>query len=310
MPRRTATTLLAAILLSSVPSPGASLETGAPKTLRIGLTPEMFSGVNLRDAQVALQVWVKSLSRRMARGYSPEAVVYPDLSAFVQAAKAGSVDLINLASLDYLQIRDVVPLDPVVVGVREEGRPALEYVLLTRRNSAVSGLENLQGKGLTIGTRDNGRIAELWLDVQLLGEGLPESRRFLKNLAFADKPSQAVMPVFFGQIEACIVTAGALKTMVEMNPQLDQVLVELRRSPRLLEGMMCFPHNGDWEKREVLLDSALQLHSDPEGQQVLTLFGLDRAEVFEPSYLDNVEELVKEYDILKERLMDPEGDGG
>ena len=48
------------------------------------------------------------------------------------------------------------------------------------------------------------------------------------------KPSQAILPVFFKQAEAALVTRATFDTAVELNPQLGAALRTLSRSPQLI----------------------------------------------------------------------------
>ena len=173
----------------------------------------------------------------------------------------------------------------------------LQYLLLVRRGGDVRDLEELRGSRVVIGTRDEGRLARMWLDVLLMRNGLPESESYLSTEK-VDKALTALSQTFFGQTDACIVTAEAYETMAELNPQMDDSLTVLDRSLNLLAQLMCFPRDCDVGAQRTILDSALKLHRQALGEQVLALFHIERCGLFRPSYLEGVTDLVEEWHRL------------
>ena len=89
----------------------------------------------------------------------------------------------------------------------------------------------------------------------------------------------------------------AFKTMVELNPQLGEQLESLASSPPVCRGLVC-ARMDLWETRfrEVLSESMLSLRTDPEGQQLLTLFHVDQLIRFDPAHLRGVIDLLKAYE--------------
>jgi len=279
------------------------------KTLVVCIAPGLFSEVNIRDAQAAVQTWGNAVSRRMDLGYEVEVVVPNDRPSTIEAIKSGKVELISLTGLDYLAMKDEVDLEPAVVGIWGEDRKvAEEYVLLVRRDSGLEELSHLQGRRLIIGTADRGETAAMWLDVLLLREGLPAGQDFLRARA-AEKASQALLPVFFGQVDACVVPHRALQTMGELNPQVMRELRTLARSPEFLVGFMCFRGGSDAGRREKLMDVVFKIHAEVEGRQLLTIFRSDRVDRFQPVYLESLADLKEEYESLKASLANPHEEG-
>ena len=266
--------------------------------LRLGLAANTFTGVNMQDAQAALRVWGKALAKSMAEGQEVEWEVFLDRSSMLHAVQAGQVHMISITSLDYLKIRDDISMEPSLVGLQWGGRVGLPYLLLVRRDGDVQDLRELQDRRVVIGTRDEGRLARMWLDILLLKDGLAESQDYL-SAEKVDKAMKALMQVFFGQADACVVNAEAYETTAELNPQIAENLEILDRSPDLLSRLMCFPRDCDVGAQRILLDSALKLHRNAVGEQVLTLFHIERCALFRPSYLDNVTALVEEWHRLR-----------
>jgi ABC-type phosphate/phosphonate transport system substrate-binding protein len=210
----------------------------------------------------------------------------------------GEVDMIGLTSMNYLKIRDWVFLEPVTVGLRNGGQALEEYLLLVHRDADLSELTELEDKNLLVGLGINHKTALMWLDVLLMQQGLPVAQNMFQTTKKVFKPAQAVFPVFFRQSDACIVTRRAFETMVELNPQIGEQLKPLASSPSFLPDLMCYRQKYDEAAKDLILSSALKLHTKIEGRQMLGLFRVDKIGRFKPSYLDNLIQLIATYDEL------------
>ena len=263
----------------------------------MGFMASVFSEVDLRDARVATEVWLEQFIGKMGLDYRPQSHIFDHLPAALRAIQNGEIEIMNLAALDYLDLHEASILEPYVVGVGFDGSRDNTYVLMVHAEAEIPSLQDLQGKCIRIDSRS--RIAALWLDVLLLREGLPEGRTFFEDIMEVEKVSRAILPVFFKQADACIVTQHAFNTMVELNPQLGRVLKPLAQSRGLLKGLLCFTRALDPKDQDPIKKSVLKLHSGPEGQQVLMLFGLKQVVPFQPQYLNSTLKLKNEYKDLK-----------
>ena len=269
----------------------------AAEELQVGFLASAFAGVDLRDARVATEVWLEQFAGKRGLDYRPRSFIFDDLASAVRAVQNGNIEIMNLATLDYLEVQQTPILEPAMVGITLNGSMNNEYVLLVHGEAGITSLDALQDKHIRIDSR--GRIAALWLDVLLLRQGLPEGRVFFADFMKVDRVSRAVLPVFFKQADACIVTRYAFDTMVKLNPQLGRVLKALAHSPGFLRGIMCFASTYDPVDKATINGSALELHTEPEGHQVLTLLGLKQVLPYQPDYLDGTLALLREYRRLK-----------
>ena len=115
--------------------------------------------------------------------------------------------------------------------------------------------------------------------------------------------SQALMAVFFKQFDAAIVTRGTLETSAALNPQLGGQLTIIAESHILLGDITCIPDNVAPSLQRAIENAAKHLHESTVGKQMFTLFQMDRAIPFQPSYLDGLEALLRERDRLKAKKV-------
>ena len=295
-----------AILLTglAVGLSGARAEESVQESeaFRVGYSGRLFTEASIRDAEVAIELWARQVTASMGKRMIPRIVLLDDREEMVQAVRNGEVDLLSVSTLDYLEIRDRVPLEPALTSIIVGKEIEQEFILLVRRDREVGSLEALRGGRLMVerGKSENS-VARLWLDSRLLKAGLEETEGFFGGVRQVAKTSQAVFPVFFGQADAALVRKSAFDTLTELNPQLEQTLTALVTSPRLLPALVCLLPEGDAEKKRVVQEGALALHQDARGQQILTLFHVDRIVPFRKEMIESVVGLMKEYEALKER---------
>jgi ABC-type phosphate/phosphonate transport system substrate-binding protein len=265
--------------------------------------------VDVNDAQAALEIWLNRVSRSQEMDLAPGVEVYHDGQALMTATVEGDLDAVSLLALEYLAIRDRAGLVPVMAG-SSDGSASRTYLLLVRRDSGITGLDDLANRNLLVLTGGLGRLPRLWLDVVLRREGHPDSASHFLSVKEAGKASRTVLSVFFGQAHACVVPRRTFRTMAELNPQLADELVPLATSPELLWGITCFRAGFDKDRRETISRAALEMHTDPEGMQALMLFGLDRMVRIGPSDLESVERLAREHENLAAELGNGTTSGG
>ena len=102
--------------------------------------------------------------------------------------------------------------------------------------------------------------------------------------------SRAILPVYFGQYDACVVDRSSLDVMVELNPQLGAKLAVVAKSPGYLETVVCL-RNDYTEYRDELISALNEMHTLPTGQQLLMILKVDRLRPYEPRYLETVKAL-------------------
>jgi len=295
--------LLAIMLIPTATLGGASvtgegLEDVIPKVLRVGFSTRILSDIDPRDAQVAMDLWTKELSRSMGIKTLPQTVIFRNTVDILEAVKKGELTIVSLTAVDYLKIRDEVALTPSIVSAGNAGR-GREFVLITRRDSGVRAMNDLRGKMILLLSPTKQEVSHLWLDVLLMREGKRDRSAFFRQVKEAPSASQAIMAVFFRQADASIVSRGAFETSKALNPQIGKQIIVVAETKPLLGDITCIPITVDEKLKRSIVYAALHLHKSTVGRQIFTLFQIDRTIPFQPSYLYGISELLREHAYLK-----------
>jgi phosphonate transport system substrate-binding protein len=269
--------------------------------LNVGYTKSLLSEVDQKDAQVAMDLWVKELSKSTKNPLHPRSILIDDLPSLIKTINNKEVDVLGLSCLDYFKIKDQANLEPgmvVIIG----GKASREFSLITRRDKGLKNLGDLKnGKLLVHNERPGKEVPMMWLDTYLVKQGLTSSKQFFASIKDFDKVSQAVLPVFFKQADACLVARTGFETMVELNPQIGEQLTIVTTSPGFVLGGVFFRKDFREDVKKLIMDTCMKFDTYASGKQILTLFKAEAFSPFKPSHFVTLLDLLGEYENLQRK---------
>jgi phosphonate transport system substrate-binding protein len=125
------------------------------------------------------------------------------------------------------------------------------------------------------------------------------SRDFFSRVNFQPKSSRVVLPVFFRQADACLVSRRSFQVMSELNPQLPRSLRPLLNSARLVNSFLAVHRELPAERKRRFVHALTTLHSSPYGRQALTFFGCQRLIAVDGAILRPTLDLLSAYDRIR-----------
>jgi hypothetical protein len=263
--------------------------------LHFGFSSWLIEDVNLTDATAAMTIWVREVGKAAGVYREAEAIPFADLPSLLRAAD--STDLFAMATTDYLSVERTLPAEPCMTYMAS-GEIETEYVVVATAGTA--SIAALRGKRLIIANASAHRmVGDLWFDVLLMEAGLPERGQAFPDARFVAKPSQAILPLFFGQADVALVTRASYDTAVELNPQLGKRLGIVARSPRLLPGLVCARKSLPTDVRRRYVEKATTIHENPRFRQTIQLLRMNKLVAWDPHYLDAARALTARYQALR-----------
>lgn len=265
-----------------------------------GFTRDSFYGANINDAKFSMELLTRKLVGKMESKVKSiptvSIMVYDGLPDIEKGVKNGNLDMIILLPIDYIHLRNKVNIEPLLISVHSENLME-DLVLLVNKEQKITKLLQLKNRNIIMDLGDMSGMVKIWADVILFREGLKSSGEFYGSIKNVSKASKAVLPVYFKQVDACIVTGKAFRTMVELNPDIGRKMQVLAKSKGMPSNIVCLRRNyRDADFRENLVQIAMSIHEEEEGKQILTLFRQKRLVRFESDYLKYTQELLNEYD--------------
>jgi phosphonate transport system substrate-binding protein len=263
--------LLAGTLGKAEPaSASASGADSEPERLvRFGLSESLVVDVNESDAQAAMVAYFKAIGDRYTTRIQTR-ILRGD-AALSEAIRRDDVDIYGLTAQEFIAHEKEGLVGPYLFS-SAHGEASEEYVLLVREDGLIKQVEDLRGKSLIISSDVRAAMAPFWFEVLFRQHGFSAPKEDLARLTYASKPTQVLLPVFFGKADACILTRNAFQVMGELNPQVAKQLKILAVSKKIVSGLSCFRRNAPEELTRLIADKATMSEKDPAFQQVMALF--------------------------------------
>jgi phosphonate transport system substrate-binding protein len=240
----------------------------ADPPLRLAISESLAGDVNRNDARVAMQVWVRKLTESMDISIDLKAMVPTE--EIIEGARSGSFEGIGLNILEYRRIADIMDASQIIGGEGERGMQ--RYCILTKQSSGFHQLGDLKGRRLSVLKDPLMCVAPYWLG-NVLEEGhYGPAERFFGSMATETKLSRVILPVFFGQTDACLTTMLGFESMTELNPQVGRDLRPIAISAPMVVAFYIFRRNCRRLGRDQVMRALSTFDTTAVGQQIGTLF--------------------------------------
>jgi len=291
--------ILSVSALCGEPGNKASPEEKPP--LVVGYTRKIFYNVDINDARASTKVWAEMVIKKAAKFGKSDTVIFDDVSSMEKLVRANAVDLVVMRPEEFLAVRNKVALVPMFVP--DFGKHFnSQYVLIVRTDSGIGNLSELRHKKLLRESGQSGDIPSLWLDATLMKQGLGGMKDFFTSIKVVNKAAQAILPVFFKQVDAALSERSSFDMMVELNPQIGKEIKVLAMSQGFVGAVLCLRKDFFDRFKDDISEALDSLHKDPQGRQLLLLFRANKLVSYTPEHLHPVEALLKEHLELQVRI--------
>lgn len=267
------------------------------RAFRLAFSKKMFTEVTVDDARVAMKVWMMTVFRERSIPTDPDPKIYDNLEEMLRGSQGKPAEGFGITAEECWRLNKEIKIDRLVVGAIN-GQITEEYVVLVHRDSAFGSLADLRQHSLIVLENPRMSLAKIWLDTFLLQKGMNATDNFFKSTTLVNKLSQVVLPVFFRNSDACLVTRRGFQTMSELNPQVGSQLRILAVSQELVPIVFAFRADYASPFREQMLVEMRRLPETPAGKQILTLLQTERVEEQPMSCLTGTFELLAAHQRL------------
>jgi len=251
------------------------------------------NGPALRDGEAALGIWIETATRDAGTSLTarPEVIDFSDAVSARQRLEAPQTYVVGLNAMEFFEVAEPAGFVPAYVPLHETGTPYTRLILVAAAARAKQGVAGLRGARLVPTTTREEPVSALWLDV-LVRETVGLSRSEFFDIAAKALPMQrAVLEVFFGSSDACVVTREVLDLMSELNPAVGRSLTVVAESEPLLCGFVAVRNDCPPDLRADFARLLLTFGTSPQADQVLKIFRMDALGRFEPEHLTTIRQL-------------------
>jgi ABC-type phosphate/phosphonate transport system substrate-binding protein len=286
--------LVAACYIAAFPTTNVN---GAGKeelpTIHISLSKSTIREINRNDAQAAIMAWAKIILKQRGIDVDVKTELIETPKEIVRMLKNGKTDAVAMSTDEFIDMKEKP--DVVYISSRKDSLTE-KYILVVNQNDNIHSVEDLRGHKLLMFTGSKMSLARYWIK-GLINTGQTGSfDNFFKSINPIDNISRTVLPVFFRQADAGLITLNAFEVAGELNPQLQKELRVLAMSPEIVTSVFFFRPEYTSDIREKLDNALLTLHETASGRQVLMIFQGDGMKKQPISFLENSRLLVEAAD--------------
>jgi phosphonate transport system substrate-binding protein len=270
-----------AAFLALLPAPSRGWAQGTPGAeapqqgiVRLAFSARTLEEANRADVAAAMKAWGVAMAREKRLALEVDVRIYDSVPAMEDALRRERLDMVNVVTEEFAALEKAVPLSNLVVS-EIGGRITEQYLLLVHNDSQPEDWKDLRGQSLVVLDTPRASLAIPWLEVELHRHRLPGSARFFADVRQAPKPALAILPVFFRQAGAALVTRSGFETASELNPQLARELKVLARSPEVIPMVGAFRASALSGAAELYRQETLGVGASRAGRQFLNLFQAD-----------------------------------
>ena len=267
----------------------------ATEPFRFGVSSASLGVLHRNDMTAALKAWGTAVTKDLRLDVRIDVVLYDSESRLSAALADGSVESATMTAEEF--VRSGARPEELFMTARN-GSCTKQYLLLTRLKSPHHDLASLVGKELALHDGPATSLALPWLDTVLLRQGAKRAQDAFGKLNRLDNPSKCVLRVFFGQSEACLVTAETFQVACELNPQLQTALRPIASSPPLIPTFFFIRPDYQASLRSEIEQALTHIHSSVSGLQLLTVYMATSLERHPSAVFDTTRRLVEEYHRL------------
>jgi phosphonate transport system substrate-binding protein len=274
-------------------------EPGGP--LRVAISETMVVDVNLSDARAAMQTWIKRLQADLNVDIWIDPKVFSTAEDIVRLVRSGQLDAAAMSVVEYRPASDLFDTTEIFVGAGSAGPD--EYLLMVKRDNGFSRLADLRGRRLSILNAPKMCVAPAWLSTLLEEARLGSAEGFFASMTADAKVSRVVLPVFFGQADACLTSKRGFELMCELNPQVASNLTPLAASSLLVTCFYAFRKTYHGPNRERFFNLHNTLLSSAAGRQLATLFHFEELTIRDAGCLASSLGILDRVERLRTKLV-------
>ena len=262
-------------------------------TILAGGSAESLYDTSVTDAKIVFTLIFNEAIEKSNEQFELE--IFDTDEELSQNLLSGVLDAIFTNTLHFLEIEE--HLNPNGCYVVQHGPDVKSlYYLLVRRDSGIDKLSQLQGKKISIPFGHD--VGRLFLDVKLMGQGLPKADRFFSEIRQTRESNSSVVNLFFGKVDAALITDFSYNVAKELNSQIDKRLSVIEISEPLIYHIVSVRRDFPQYRIDRIEPYILNLQDSPRVAEILKTLKVTALHKVNDNTLTEVRKLNDEYHKL------------
>jgi len=248
------------------PPPPPAAKKAEPVTLTIGLIPEQ----NIFKQLERYEPLAGYLSRKT--GARVKLKVLPRYRNIIDNFRSSGLDGAFFGSFTYALAHNKLGVEVLARPVALDNTSTYFGLIFVRRDSGIRNLKGMKGKRFVF--VDKATTAGYLLPLDYFHEGgVGDHRSYFKETYFSGTHEDSIYDVLNRKADIGAAKNTIFERLVLEDERVAKELVVLATSPRVPENGLAVRGDIDPSLTNLLKDSLLHMHEDPEGREVLKRFG-------------------------------------
>ncbi|MES9861078.1 MAG: PhnD/SsuA/transferrin family substrate-binding protein [Candidatus Thiodiazotropha sp. LLP2] len=277
---------------------GLSLVTGSERnaTILAGVSKDTLYDMSVADAKIAFTLVLNDILKES--GEFVALGVFQNKLEVEEKLLKGDLDAVFTNTLQYLELEEHLNSNGAYI-IQHGPNIKPKFYLITRRNTGRGSLDELRGKIISI--PKGYAVGNMFLDVLLMRQNYPASKRFFSEIREASDSNSSLVNLFFGKVDAALVTDFSYEVACELNPQMRKQLSIVQVSEPLIHQVVAVREDFSESKLDKIEPYFLNAQRSPNLAQSMNLFRITAIKKLTGNYLTEVRKLRQEFNDLNRR---------
>lgn len=257
---------LLALLGCSRQEPAPPPRKAAETKLLIGLIPEQ----NIFKQMERYEPLAEYLYRKTGAKMSLK--ILPRYGNIIENFQSSGLDGAFFGSFTYALVHAKAGVEVLARPVALDNTSTYHGLIFVRKDRGIRTARDMKGKRFAF--VDKATTAGYLLPLEYFHDhGIPDYKGYLKEAYFTGTHEDAVYDVLNGKADIGAAKNTVFNRLAKENPRIGKELVVLARSPDVPENALALRKGLEGPVRSRLKEALLNMHTDPDGKQVLERFG-------------------------------------
>jgi len=270
------------------------------KSFIFGFDSSSIISDDLKDAKVALQLWIEELAIKEG-GVQLEVKYFYDSEEIIDSYINGKIN-IQLASVDllsYLKHKEEINKNSLMLWtVSNTENIFYQYYLIANKSSYIKDIKDIKDKSLIV--KKNDLLAKIWLDKISYSYNHKAYSNLIKKQINDKKHSRLILKVFFNKADFAVVPKYAWDIMKEINPMIVSKIDIIKKSQKIFLPMVGMGKlGGNKEYMNIFLSVSQRAAKSKRSEQIRTLIKFDKVMILKEDFIHDFENFYLEYKHLK-----------
>lgn len=268
------------------------------RTIRVGGSAESIYDTRIADVEILISLFFNEMFKDQDKQLKIK--IYDTDQMLSAQLAAGKLDAVFMNPVFYLDNIDHLNYE-FTYGVRHGSTIKARYVVLVRRDSGITNLADLRNKKIIIPSGHT--VGQRFLDVELMRAGLSDTEDIFSELHHTRETNAAIVNLFFGHVDAALVTDFSYQVASELNRQIPDTLHIILSSQPLIHMLVSVRKEFPPHLVDQFIPFTQVFDTNPRLQYLRKTFLFEGVTKVTTEDISDIDKLNREYNALKKERV-------